>query len=154
MVERRGAEANVKKLKDAMRAFGYKNVEIELDLKAAEIREVVKNMANKIKQNSSSFVCFIGTHGDKGKIYGSDSDFIYVNELTDAFKEDNCPRLAGKPKLFFIEASGVGNSANDDPLNDSEFRSRLDPVEPHFLIAISLAPGKIKFTIFDFYCWT
>jgi hypothetical protein len=35
---------------------------------------------------------------------------------------------------------------------------RLDPAEPHFLIAISLAPGKIKWTIFvsyyyNYYTW-
>ena len=128
-----------------MKEFGYKVV-IEKDLEAAKILETVQKTAKKISnlQKSSSFVCFIGTHGDKGKIYGSDSKSIDLKEVTDAFKADNCPCLTGKPKLFFIQACGVQHGADYDYLNDSEFRSRLDPVEPHFLIAISLAPGITK----------
>lgn len=33
-----------------------------------------------------------------------------------------------------------------DGVNDTEFRKKLDPYEPDFLIAISLAPGKLKLT--------
>ena len=132
---------------DLIKAFGYV-VKAYEDITAVGILEKVKEMAKKINdhQNSTSFACYIETHGDKGKIYGSDSKSLDLKEVTDAFKEDNCPGLRGKPKLFFIEASGIRYDADYDYLNDFEFRSRLDPAEPHFLNAISLAPGKF------FYC--
>jgi hypothetical protein len=159
----------------------------------------------QIKSIKIRFVSFITTHGDRGKIYGSDSEYLDIKEVTDAFKTTKCPYLAGKPKLFIIVASGVrqnftggsilpavgltdptatlatgsadpntpvrgvttdaparcepapmigltnavkpGGGGDDDDydnMNDSIFREKFDPDEPHFLIAISLAPGKLK----------
>ena len=44
------------------------------------------------------------THGEKeGKIFSSSGEFI-VNELWENFTGDSCKTLAGKPKLFFIQA--------------------------------------------------
>ena len=146
--ERRGSEANVERLKNLMKKIGY-TVRIREHLKAAEILDVVNTIAKVINKNpkSSSFVCVIQTHGDRGKLYGSDSKSIDVKEIANAFKKDNCPNLAEIPKLFFIEACGIHHDDGGqeyDYLNDSDFRSRLDPAEPHFLIGISLAPGKMK----------
>jgi caspase 8 len=154
---RRGSHIDFENFKQAWTQFDF-NVVAKEDLKADEIRTVAEDTANKININSSSFVCVITTHGDRGKIYGSDSEYLEIKEVTDAFKETNCPSLAGKPKLFFIIASGVrqnftGGSILDptggddyDHLNDAIFREKLDPDESHFLIAISLAPGKLKLT--------
>jgi hypothetical protein len=141
--ERRGSKANVERLEDLVKKIGYTNVEKCENLEATEIEKFVENIVEKIDENATSFVCFIQTHGNKGKIYGSDSQPIDVKKLANAFK--NCKHLAGKPKLFFIEACGIHhNDEGYDSLNDSDFRLSLDPAEPHFLIAISLAPGKIK----------
>jgi hypothetical protein len=128
-----------------MADFVYEVV-LKENLKADDIREEVKKVAGAIKKDSStpsSFVCFILTYGDKGKIYGSDCKFVYLDEITAEFKKDKCPRLAEKPKLFFIQACRI-DDGSDPLMNDSEFRSRSDPAEPHFLIALSLAPGKLK----------
>ena len=146
LVKRRGSDTNVRRLKHALEELGYEVIILK-NLEAAKILENVQNMAKKIndRQNSSSFVCFIGTHGDKGKIYGSDSKSIDLKEVTDAFKVNKCPCLTGKPKLFFIEACGKEKDAETDYLNYSEFCSRLDPAEPHFCIAISLAPENVSF---------
>ena len=150
MDERRGSDTDLKMLEDAMRQFGYEVVS-KTDLEAEEISKEAEKISRRINanENSSSFVCVILTYGDKGKIYGSDSECINLKKVTDAFKANKCRSLSGKPKLFFIEACGVRRDHDDDGydyLNDSEFRCSLDPVEPHFLIAISLAPGKVELT--------
>lgn len=43
------------------------------------------------------------THGDDGILYGKDGPYP-VKNLWKLFTGENCPSLAGKPKLFFIQA--------------------------------------------------
>ncbi|CAB4044884.1 caspase-3-like, partial [Paramuricea clavata] len=200
--KRRGSDIDFNNVKKIWEKIGF-TVVSHKDLKADDIRKVVRDTANQINENSSSFVCLITTHGDMGKIYGSDSECLDFKEVTDAFKAAQCPHLAGKPKLFFIIANGIRQKENastvspdaatlatgsgdaktpvtgvmtDAPVeltnaviqdggvdydhrNDSIFRDKLDPDEPHFLIASSLAPGKLKlsppvlfFAIIDMPC--
>lgn len=103
--ERRGSEADLRNLKDLWESLGF-IVEKHENLKAHQMCEVVYKMVDKINENQSSscFVCCIMTHGAMGQIYGSDSNVVDIKHITDKFKEANCPALAGKPKLFFIQA--------------------------------------------------
>ncbi len=103
--ERRGSDVDVKNLHDLWTNLGF-IVEKHEDLKAHQICTVVDNIARKIEKNqgSSCFVCCIMTHGAMGKIYGKDCNFVNIKHITDVFKEAECPALAGKPKLFFIQA--------------------------------------------------
>ena len=39
-----------------------------------------------------------------GGIYGVNGKFIDIKDLTSNFKAQRCPSLAGKPKLFFLQA--------------------------------------------------
>lgn len=43
------------------------------------------------------------SHGDEGKIYAKDADYP-PDTLWNPFSGDRCPTLAGKPKIFFIQA--------------------------------------------------
>jgi len=62
-----------------------------------------------------SYLCFfckviaILSHGEKGCIFGSDETEVLLQELTEPFRSGRAPTLAGKPKLFFIQAC-QGNS--------------------------------------------
>ena len=55
------------------------------------------------KRQSDCFVCTILTHGENGKVYGSDDKPVEVKKLLDPFKGNNCKSLVGKPKIFFIQ---------------------------------------------------
>ena len=49
------------------------------------------------------FGCAILTHGEEDDtLYASDGSFK-LSEITEFFTTENCPTLAGKPKLFFIQ---------------------------------------------------
>jgi hypothetical protein len=48
------------------------------------------------------FACVILSHGDDGIVYGTNGT-IKLASLFAMFKGDQCPSLAGKPKLFFIQ---------------------------------------------------
>ena len=53
------------------------------------------------------FVLFVLSHGAEGIVYGSDGSSIRIRSLIEAFLPKQCPRLLGKPKLFFIQACQV-----------------------------------------------
>ena len=122
--ERRGSDIDVGNLEDLWRQLGFV-VQKHVNLKAHQICSVVTDIAKEINKNrdSSCFVCCIMTHGAMGKIYGSDSKHIDIQDITNLFKEAKCPGLAGKPKLFFIQAcrgrKGI-TGRSDNPAPNSE----------------------------------
>ena len=54
--------------------------------------------------DADCFVCVLLTHGKEGRVYGTDG-MVSLDTLTNYFKADECPSLARKPKLFFIQVS-------------------------------------------------
>lgn len=48
-------------------------------------------------------VCVL-SHGEMGCVFGTDEQPVYLKELTQPFTSEKVPTLAGKPKLFFIQA--------------------------------------------------
>ncbi|NXL02791.1 CASP8 protein, partial [Mesembrinibis cayennensis] len=81
----------------------FKTVE-HMDLEAKQMYEKVEEYSKKDHSNMDCFVCFIFSHGEKDKIKGVDHKFVNVKDLVSCFTGSNCPSLAGKPKLFFIQA--------------------------------------------------
>lgn len=55
-------------------------------------------------KDKDCFICCILSHGDTGIIYGTDGKEAPIYELTSYFTGSECPSLAGKPKIFFIQA--------------------------------------------------
>ena len=77
------------------------------------MRRTLKEERDKENQlQYSSFVLCILSHGSENKVYGTDgyesSGAIDIREITSWFSASNCPGLAGKPKLFFIQACQGG----------------------------------------------
>uniref|UniRef100_A0A8V5G731 Uncharacterized protein n=1 Tax=Melopsittacus undulatus TaxID=13146 RepID=A0A8V5G731_MELUD len=66
-------------------------------------RHLVKIYSEKDHSNMDCFACFIFSHGEKDKIKGVDDQFVNIKDLVACFSGSNCPSLAGKPKLFFIQ---------------------------------------------------
>ncbi|XP_013043039.2 caspase-8-like [Anser cygnoides] len=109
---REGTIEDGKALKRVFKWLQFETVE-HMDLKAKEIYETVKEYSKKDHSNMDCFVCFILSHGEKDKIKGTDHEFVNIKDLLTCFSGSNCPSLAGKPKLFFIQAcqGSVGHPA-------------------------------------------
>ncbi|XP_053926137.1 caspase-10 isoform X2 [Cuculus canorus] len=50
------------------------------------------------------FICCILSHGDSGAVYGKDAKLVSIRKIMSHFTARQCPQLAEKPKLFFIQA--------------------------------------------------
>ncbi|XP_059024404.1 caspase-8 isoform X2 [Mustela lutreola] len=74
------------------------------DSTAKEICDVLKSYQSMDHTTRDCFICCILSHGDKGIIYGCDGQGVPICELTSYFTGSKCPSLAGKPKIFFIQA--------------------------------------------------
>ena len=68
------------------------------------VRLMVQTALNIDHTNYDCFVCCILSHGTTGHIYGADGNLVNISDLTGPLKSVVCPTLAGKPKLFFIQA--------------------------------------------------
>ena len=67
--------------------------------------QLLVDMAHNIDhKNFDCFVCCILTHGVLSHLYGTNGKLVRIKDLTSVFQANRCPSLAGKPKLFFLQA--------------------------------------------------
>ncbi|XP_029918268.1 caspase-3-like [Myripristis murdjan] len=129
----------------AMKIFsrlGYK-MKIANDQTVAQMTQLLLSFSREDHSNCASFVCVLLSHGDEGKIFGTDGH-VELTDLTKYFKGAPCRSLVGKPKLFFIQACR-GTDLDDGTTlqtdSEPEEASARIPVEADFLYAYSTAPG-------------
>ena len=71
--------------------------------------DILDVIAKKNHSAYDCFVCCILSHGNLGKVYGSDGVAVEIKDLTDAVKPARCGSLTGKPKVFIIQACQGNN---------------------------------------------
>ena len=93
------------------------------------------------------------THGEEGDILCARDSRYRLDMLVNAFTGQNCPSLAGKPKIFIIQACrgqkvdpGIKMKASFD-LTDSS-KDVTIPVHADFLMIYSTPPGKLSFLFY------
>ena len=79
-------------------------VQCHNDVSAADMTRLMHDMARLDHSDYDCFICCILTHGRLGEVFGSDGVSVEIRDLTAALKPSSCPSLAGKPKLFFMQA--------------------------------------------------
>ena len=99
---RNGTEKDVDAIFKTFKGLGFK-VEPYHDLTAEEIEE--KMISVQKMENISIFVLFILSHGyGNGSIQAYDKSYDLNKSILENLRPDNCPNLAGKPKLIFVQA--------------------------------------------------
>lgn len=103
--KRDGAEHDAENLKVLFEQLSF-TVNIVGDRGAEEILDDLrKESEHPDHQRSDLFILFLMSHGNEGNIYGIDGKPVSIEkEITVLFDEGNCPALAKKPKVFFIQA--------------------------------------------------
>ncbi|NWQ63191.1 CASP8 protein, partial [Neopipo cinnamomea] len=109
---RKGTVKDGEAVKRVFKWLQFETIE-HMDLEAKEIYEKLKEYSKRDHRNMDCFVCFIFSHGEKHKIKGIDDELVNIKDLVSCFSGSNCPSLAGKPKVFFIQAcqGSVGHPA-------------------------------------------
>ncbi|KAL3861922.1 hypothetical protein ACJMK2_007934 [Sinanodonta woodiana] len=75
------------------------------DKSAQEIQTVLaEEIGDPYHSAADCFILVILSHGTKTGIYGVDGEVVSVEAITGFFASNICPNLAGKPKIFIIQA--------------------------------------------------
>ncbi|XP_051514578.1 caspase-3b isoform X2 [Myxocyprinus asiaticus] len=138
---RNGTDVDANNVMAVFSKLGFK-ISFFNDQTVSQMRDLLTKVSQLDHSHSAMFVCVLLSHGDDGKIFGTDG-CIDLKEFTVLFRGDRCPTLVGKPKLFFIQAcrgSELDSGVECDSVSDSEGTQRI-PVEADFLYAYSTAPG-------------
>ena len=98
------------------KVFEHLNLEVQRaqsdDPTAQEIKDgiirfrdtLIEEYKNREEDFDMVAVCLMG-HGEEGVIFGSDEQEVDLrNDVFQAFSNENCNVLSGKPRLFFIQA--------------------------------------------------
>ncbi|OXB60613.1 hypothetical protein ASZ78_001146 [Callipepla squamata] len=127
------------------------------DRTAEEIRGIINMYRRMDHNNKDCFVCCILSHGKKGIIYGIDGQEVPIQELTTSFTGQNCQSLAGKPKVFFVQACQGGSyqkgvtietdSGEQDYSLETDARFQLDciPSEADFLLGMATLQDYVSY---------
>jgi hypothetical protein len=142
MGKREGTDRDAACLESTLIKLGF-DIKLFHNLTAASMRDIVHKFAKIDHTNHDMFMCCMMSHGDNNIIYGTDQE-IEIDQLMHPFKYN--PTLAGKPKIFFIQAcrgTTLMEGIDSNPF-DIQYCSKI-PLEADFLIGYS--------TIAGYYSW-
>ncbi|XP_062435230.1 caspase-8-like isoform X2 [Rhea pennata] len=154
--DRNGTDMDAAALKKVFTKLHFKIAEYK-DLTAEEIRNTVNIYQCEDHKDKDCFVCCILSHGKKGIIYGVDGQEVPIQELTTSFTGRNCHSLAGKPKVFFVQACQgdarqrgvtieVDSGAQDSSVEtDARFQLDCIPSEADFLLGMATLQDYVSY---------
>ncbi|KAF3699004.1 Caspase-8 [Channa argus] len=101
--DRRGTDHDERALSSLFSRLGFE-MKVYNNLTADEMRSTLGELSTNNFMNHDALVVCVLSHGEKGCVYGTDEQRLPLAELTKPFTSGRAPTLAGKPKLFFIQA--------------------------------------------------
>jgi hypothetical protein len=69
-----------------------------------QILEECRKESNTMWCEATVFCFFIMSHGVADAVFGVDGKLVKIEDLVTIFDGNNCSKLVGKPKIFFIQA--------------------------------------------------
>ncbi|KAL1139365.1 hypothetical protein AAG570_006349 [Ranatra chinensis] len=145
MPTRKGSHIDVQQLTNILEMLHFE-VKVYNNLDCEKIREVLNELASMDHSDCDCLLVAVLTHGLKSN-YLYAKDYIYsVDTLWLPFTADRCLSLAGKPKMFLIqacrgEALDAGVRLVSTSQTDSGNISYKIPSMADFFIAYSTAEG-------------
>ncbi|XP_052860232.1 caspase-8 [Anopheles cruzii] len=139
---RKGTEVDKKALVKLFTHFGYEMV-VEENMTHQEILNCVQQTVQKIDPSHCSLVVCLLSHGQEGKVFGSNSIPVEVKTIQGMMASD---RLTGKPKLLIVQACQGSELQSAVPIarlehDGAEGDARTASVFMDFLVAWSTVPG-------------
>ncbi|XP_036425747.1 caspase-8-like [Colossoma macropomum] len=97
-----GSEDDEESLEKVFRWLGF-TVEVHRDQTAQQMKDLLKQLSQK-NHEGDCFVCCILSHGGGKGVHGTDGGVVPSEDIFTPFSGTSCQSLAGKPKVFFIQA--------------------------------------------------
>jgi caspase 7 len=142
---RTGTNVDSDNLSRVLKSLGFR-VTVLSNLKCVDINRYIQQTADMDHTDSDCLFIAVLTHGEMGMLYAKDTHYKPDN-LWYHFTADKCPSLAGKPKMFFIQAcqgdrldGGITLLSRTETDGSSSTQYRI-PVHADFLIVFSTVPG-------------
>ncbi|XP_048509283.1 caspase-like isoform X2 [Athalia rosae] len=146
MATRTGTVRDCRNLTEALTDLGFE-VRVYEDPKIKTITTVLKSVAAEDHTDADCLLVAAMSHGESGLLHSND-ELYAVDKLWNYFTGDQCPTLAGKPKLFFIQAcrgSRLDQGVRVSHETDSVAASYSIPAYADIMVAYSTYDG--------FYSW-
>ncbi|OWR45225.1 caspase-1 [Danaus plexippus] len=144
--QRTGTSVDSDNLSKVLKSLGFK-VTILNNLKSEDVNMYLQQTAEMDHSNYDCLLIAVLTHGEMGMLYAKDTHYKTDN-LWYYFTADKCPSLAGKPKLFFIQAcqgdkldGGITLCNRTETDGSSHSAPYKIPIHADFLIVFSTVPG-------------
>lgn len=146
---RTGTNVDCENLKSTLTKLKF-DVRVYKDPTLTDIRHAVTILSEMDHTNSDCLFIAILSHGEQGCIFSRDTSYK-LDSIWQNFTSDKVPSLAGKPKLFFVQAcqgdqldagTTLEKFQTDSSTNATSYKI---PSYADFLIAYSTIPG--------FYSW-
>lgn len=97
---RHGAQSDTIYLNDLFEQMGYK-VQVQEDLTRTQTLKVLEDFSHEEDlKDIDSVLFFFLSHGMEGKFLTLDGKYLEESEVQEFFKNEKCPHLKGKPKVF------------------------------------------------------
>lgn len=102
---RKGSSSDVQRLKEIFHLLNCDAPEIHKDVAVGDIKKTLSEVSRRNHDRYACIVVVVLTHGEENFLYAHD-DKYETCKLWEPFIENDDPNstLAGKPKLFFIQA--------------------------------------------------
>ncbi|GIY65856.1 caspase-7 [Caerostris extrusa] len=162
---RNGTDADAARLYCRFRELQF-DVTIFTDLRVKEVEKELQKVNSEFSiyalyflkktgkedhTDYSCFICCILSHGGQDVLYAADGEYK-TERVFAPFRGDACPSLAGKPKIFFLQACqgdkldyGVKVTRKESTDSGDDKQTLRIPTHADFLIMFSTVPG--------FYSW-
>ncbi|KAJ8350280.1 hypothetical protein SKAU_G00254100 [Synaphobranchus kaupii] len=99
--ERKGSSRDVEALTQVFSWLGFR-VSVLEDQTGEEMCGALQRFSHM--DHGDCFVCCTLSHGTEQDVYGRDGKRVPIQDILSPFNGANCPSLANKPKVFFIQA--------------------------------------------------
>ncbi|XP_023177318.2 caspase-1 isoform X2 [Drosophila hydei] len=143
---RPGTNVDSEELRKALKRLDF-DVTVHKDCTISEILDIVNKAASKDHSDNDCIAIAVLSHGEHGHLYAKDVQYR-LDSIWQYLTANNCPTLAGKPKLFFIQAcqgdrldSGTTLVKNVTETDGDSSTSYKIPIHADFLFSYSTIPG-------------
>lgn len=150
---REGTEIDQECLERVFQWLGFK-VEVHNDCTGEKMISVVQELSRRNHRHMDCVVCCFLSHGEEGAVYSVDRKRVRIRDLMKLFNGSQCPSLANKPKLFFIQACQgnleqqavvIQSDGPSEVCSDAVKLKESIPNDADFLMGMATVPSFVSY---------